>query len=149
MAKSNHHNPVMRILITLLGAALVLWGVGTVVLGIVGECDTAVITSIRRQGGERSDGKPGRYTYSICYTFTLPDGKSVDGSTTKISSAIYFKANGTSTAAVRYLKSAPFINTLEENTKPSFGQLALVAIGTFLMVVMNKRKEKHIVDGRD
>lgn len=38
MAKSNHHNPVIRILITLLGAALILLGVGTVVLGIADSC---------------------------------------------------------------------------------------------------------------
>lgn len=149
MANSNRDNPVMRILITLLGVALIVWGVGTVVLGVIGERDTAVITSIRRQGGERNEVIPGRYTYSIGYTFTLPNGKRVDDSTTKIGSAIYLKADGRSTTPVRYLKSAPFINTMEENTKPSFGQVALVTAGTFLIVVMNKRKENHSQDGPD
>lgn len=144
MAKSKYDNAVARILITLLGLLLVLWGVGSVVLGVVGERDTAVITSIRRQGGERNDSKPGRYTYSVGYTFTLPNGKRVDSSTTKISSAIFLRADGTSTTPVRYLKSAPFINTMEEDTKPSIGQLALVAVGNFLIIVMNKRRENQI-----
>ena len=148
METSNRKNPVMRILITLLGLAFVFWGFGSVVLGLIGERDTAVITSTRQQGGERSDGKPGRYTYSIGYTFTLPEGKSIHGSTTKIGTAIYFKADGTSTAPVRYLKQAPFINTLEENTKLSMGQFIMVVVGVFLIIVMNK-KGKIDADGGD
>lgn len=149
MAKLNSDNTIIKVLITLLGAALVIWGVGSVVLGVVGAQDTAVITSIRRQGGERNDVKPGTYTYSIGYTFTLPNGKRVESSTTKIGSAIYLKADGTSTTSVRYLKSAPFINTLEENTKPSFGQLALVGVGILLIVVINKRREISSLEGSD
>ena len=36
MAKSSDSNIVMRIFITLLGIALILWGVGTIVLGVIG-----------------------------------------------------------------------------------------------------------------
>jgi hypothetical protein len=60
-----------RILIALLGTALILWGAGRIALGIIGEPETAIITHIRREGGERTDGKSGRYTYNISYTFTL------------------------------------------------------------------------------
>lgn len=137
-AKLNKRNIPMRILMTLLGIALILWGIGTVILGIMGEWDSAVITHIRRQGGERSDSRPGRYTYIISYTFTLPDGKRIDGFTTKISDSVYIKANGTSKAPVRYLKKLPFINSLEENTELSVGQLVLVVTGGFIIVVMNK-----------
>ena len=58
-----------RILIALLGTALILWGAGRIALGIIGEPETAIITHIRREGGERTDIKPGRYTYNISYTF--------------------------------------------------------------------------------
>lgn len=138
MAKLKGNNIFMRIFITFLGVAFILWGIGTLVLGVIGERDTAVITSIRRQGGERNDGKPGRYTYQMGYTFILPSGKKVDGSAIKIGSSIYLKPNGKSTVQVRYLKGMPFINTLEESTKPSLGQLILVAVGTFLILVMKK-----------
>lgn len=69
------HSIIARILITLLGIALVLMGVSQAILGFAGKSTSAVITDIRREGGERTDGKPGRYTYNISYTFTLPDGK--------------------------------------------------------------------------
>ena len=48
MAKSIDSNIVMRIFLTLLGIALILWGVGTVVLGVIGEKDTAVIANVRK-----------------------------------------------------------------------------------------------------
>lgn len=64
-----------RIFITLLGAALILWGAGKIALGIIGKPEKAVITHIRREGGERTDVKPGRYTYNISYTFPLPCAK--------------------------------------------------------------------------
>ena len=137
IVKSKRKKIGARILISLLGVSFILWGVGTIVLGIIGEHETAVITSIRRQGGERSDGKPGRYTYSIGYTFILPDGKRVSGSTTKIRNAVFLKTEGKSVAPVRYLKSMPTINALEEDTKPSFGQLMVIFVGTCLIVVMN------------
>ena len=73
-----------RIFITLLGAALILWGAGKIALGIISEPEKAVITHIRREGGELTDIKPGRYTYNISYTFTLPDGKEINGFTKQI-----------------------------------------------------------------
>lgn len=134
------HNIIPRLLISLLGLLLVLWGVSTITLRFAGESATAVITGIHRQGGERTDGKPGRYTYSIGYTFILPDGRRVNGSTTKIGGAVYIKANGTSTLPVRYFKAVPFINTPEEKTRPSFGQPVLIIAGAFLIFVMNRPK---------
>ncbi|KJS21677.1 MAG: hypothetical protein VR72_09275 [Clostridiaceae bacterium BRH_c20a] len=142
MAKSSDSNIVMRIFITLLGIALILWGVGTIVLGVIGEKDTAVITNVRRQGGERTDGKSGRYSYIVSYTFKLPDGKSIDGYTTKISSGGYVKSPNTITT-VRYFRAFPYLNVLEEETKPTLGQLVLVGAGGFLIYAMNSRKIKN------
>lgn len=141
MAKSKVGNVFMRIFITLLGVGMILWGVGTVALGLVGERGTAVITNVRREGGERADGKSGRYTYIISYTFKLPDGKSVDGYSRKISDGVYVKVKQpVSTTWVRYLKFIPGINALEDDTNPGFGQLILVAAGFFLICVMNRRR---------
>lgn len=131
---------LFRILLSLLGAAFVLWGIGSLALGVFGEQDMAVITSVRRQGGERTDGKPGRYTYSIGYTFTLPNGRKIDSSATKIANAVYLKADGASLAPVRYFKFAPYINALEDNTQLSLGHLILVGTGTFLIIIMNRKK---------
>jgi hypothetical protein len=83
------HSTAARILISLLGVSFILWGVTAVVLGYAGESATAVITHIRREGGERADGKSNRYTYNISYTFNLPDGKGINGISKKIGSSVY------------------------------------------------------------
>lgn len=125
-----------RIFITLLGAALILWGAGKIALGIIGEPETAVITHIRREGGERSDIKPGRYTYNISYTFMLPDGKEMNGLTKQIADGIYQKVDGMPTVQIRYLPGFPYFNALESDVGMGAGPLVLIAVGGVLVFLM-------------
>ncbi len=125
-----------RILITLLGKALILWGAGRIALGIIGEPEKAVINHIRREGGERTDIKPGQYTYSISYTFTLPDGKEINGFTKQIGDGIYLKADGTSTVQIRYLPGYPYFSALERDVGMSAGPLVLIVVGCILVFLM-------------
>lgn len=129
-----------RVFITLLGTALIIYGVGMTMLGFVGTRTTAVITSIRRQGGERDEAVPGRYTYSIGYRFALPDGRIIDGSTTKIGSSVHVKATGTSTTPVRYFAFFPYFNVLESNTAPGIGQLIVAIAGVFIIIAESRRR---------
>jgi hypothetical protein len=121
---------------------MMLWGATNTILGWVGEPAAAVLTSISRQGGERNEVTPNRYTYSIGYTFTLPGGKRVDGFTTRVGGPVFIKADGKSTIPVRYFKTAPFINALEEDTGPSLKQVLITLTGAFLIIVMNQEKGK-------
>mgnify|MGYP001290607789 CR=1 FL=1 len=130
-----------RILISLLGAAFILWGAMSVALDVFGEQATAVVTHIRREGGERAEVMPNRYTYNISYTFTVSDGKEVDGFTKKIGGAAYIKADGTGKIAVRYFKAIPHINAPEENIPFSLKQPVLTAAGVFLIVQINRRRK--------
>lgn len=139
MKKIKKNNIVPRIFISLIGAALILWAINLLALGVFGETSVATITSIRRQGGERDEAIPGRYTYQIGYTFTLPDGSKYDGYQTKISGSVYVKADGTATRIVSYYKSFPYINALEEDTNFNLGKVALIIVGGFLIFVMNKK----------
>jgi len=132
----------IRFFLSLLGFAFIAWGLTTAALGLFGEKGIAVITDIRRERGERNEVKRGRYTYIISYSFTLPGGKNVSGSTRQIGDAVFLKADGTSKTAVRYFSSFPAINALERDTKPGFGQLILVATGCFLIYIINRRKKK-------
>jgi len=141
MAKPKLSKLPARIFITLLGFAFIVWGLATITLGLIGNNATALITDIRREGGERNEVKRGSYTYNISYTFTLPNGKSVNGFTKTIGNAIYLKADGKSKAPVKYLSFFPYINALERDTNPGLGQLILIAVGFFLIFVMNKRKK--------
>lgn len=134
---------VPRILLSLLGLGLIFFGLGAVMLGFIGERDMAIITSVSRQGGERTDGRPGRYTYSIGYTFTTKDGREINGSTTRIGNSIYMKADGTSFRPVRYLKSVPIFNMLEEDTTLTWGQPIVVTAGIILIVAINQRRARY------
>lgn len=100
---------------------------------------TAVITNIRREQGERNEAIRGRYTYIISYRFKLTDGKTVDGFTRKIGDSVYLKADGKSTRSVRYFEFFPYINALDEDTRHGLGQLIFVAIGYFLIFIINRR----------
>lgn len=141
MAKGTISSIVMRILITLLGVAFIFGGFSLFALGLVGEKETAVITSIRRQGGERNEVTPNRYTYIISYTFKLPNGKKVDGFTTKIGNSVYIKKPNY-TASVRYFAFFPFLNSLEADTESGLSQVIYIGTGRFLIYVLNKPKRK-------
>ncbi len=129
---------VPRLLITLLGIALIFMGTSGIVLKITGKSAPAVITDIRRVGGERTDAIPGRYTYDISYTFTLPDGKKINGYTKKIGDSVYFKADGKTTTLIKYLPGFPYINALEQETGLGTGQLVLILAGGFLIYLINR-----------
>lgn len=131
---------IPRILITLLGIGLIFMGASQAILGFAGKSASAIVTDIRREGGERTDGKPGRYTYNISYTFTLPDGKGINGFTKKIGDSVYLKADGTSTVRIRYFPVFPYINVMERDAGLGAGQVVLMIVGGFLIFFINRRK---------
>lgn len=129
-----------RILISLLGASFILWGAMNAALDVFGEQTTAVITHVRREGGERADVMPNRYTYNISYAFTLPNGKQIHGFTKRIGDGVYLKADGAGRIDVRYFSAMPYINAPEANPSFSCNSLILSGTGIFLMVQRNRRK---------
>lgn len=135
-------NKVMRIVITLLGIAFILQAAGSLTLGLIGERTTGVITHIRRELGERNETTPNRYTYIISYSFKTHDGQVVKDSTRHIGGAVYVKASGAQTIAVRYLKNYPVFNTIEKDAQFSWGKVALLATGVFLILVMNRPRKQ-------
>lgn len=131
---------IPRILITLIGIALIATGLSEIILGFGGESAEAVVTDIRREGGERTDAIPGRYTYTIGYTFSLSDGRAANGVAKKIGGAVYLKADGKSTVPVRYFSVLPQINALERDTGLGAGQLIMIFAGGFLVFFMNTKR---------
>jgi len=141
--KSGGGQRLGRIFIVLIGLMFIGWGVLSVGLGVFGERGDAVITHIRREGGERNETIRGRYTYAVAYAFELPDGRRIEGTTKKIGGAVYLKATGTTRKPVRYYGFFPHINALEEDTGLKPGPLIIVFVGGLLIWLMQKSKKRR------
>jgi len=109
MTRSNFKKIAVRIFMTLLGIAFILYGLSSLVLGVIGDKGIAVITDIRREGGERNEAKRGRYTYNISYTFQLPGGKNVNGLTKRIGKSIYPQTEVQSKTSINNFLILPFL----------------------------------------
>ncbi|MFO7611972.1 MAG: hypothetical protein R6W99_05715, partial [Clostridia bacterium] len=119
--------------------ALILLALSGLLLFIFGS-KAAANVSTRRIGGA-DDGRPyeQRYLWSIDYTFRDDDGVLREGHTQKRGSDMMVIADDTA----RYFEFAPFINMLESETEPGFGQLMYIGLGLLLILVMNGKRKKR------
>lgn len=133
------------VFVMLIAVMLIAFGLLHISLGFFGEEDTALITHIRRQGGERNEAIPNRYTYSISYTFTTAEGEKIDGFTYKIGSPVYIKISDSSnvTAPVRYFKIQPRLNALDRDAGLNWGNIILILAGAIILKLLLPRKHKH------
>jgi len=93
---------------------------------------------VRRQGGERDEAVPGRYIYSMGYSFVLANGTVIDGRATRIGGSTCVKATGTSTVLVKYLEAFPHFSMMEDQAKLNPGQFIMIAAGALLLFVAGK-----------
>lgn len=135
----------LRVLISVVGAALVLLAVVRLSLFFFGDIAAADV-NVRRVGGV-NDGRPAkeRYEWSLDYTFRDKAGKMYDGTTTRRGSDISVDTDGW----VYYFSFSPYINALESDAEPNFTQLLLVIIGAFLVYIINRRNPRTYPDVRD
>jgi hypothetical protein len=131
-------NVFARILLAFIGTLLLLYGVMMPLLSVIGEKTWGDITVVRREGGERNETVPNRYTYSVGYEFTLDDGTVIYGNTKVIGNA-YNAGISMGSTGVRYLKAFPHLNALESDTKFTMGTIVLVAAGILLLAVGLRR----------
>ena len=149
MFKIKANKKIGQILVLFIAIMFVLYGSMHIYLGFFGVKDRAVITGIRRQGGERNEPVPNRYTYVISYSFNLPDGRSIDGFAYKIGNAVYVKVTGSNmnTAHIRYLKALPEINALERDAGLKMGNLIIIGAGILIKKLIkpkSKSKKKSV-----
>ena len=123
------------ILIIIIGICFIIYGLLHVALGFFGEEAQAVILNIRRQGGQRNEAIPNRYTYAVSYSFTLPDGKTIEGSTYKIDDSVFVKVTpiNNGMVSIKYFKFLPYINALKKDTGIGTGSILLVGVGIFII----------------
>lgn len=139
--KKKSSNLFWRIFISAIGIALILIAIMDFSLFLFGEKTTAIITTRRIAGS--NPGKPSdqRYRWYVDYTFTDNEGDEYSGHTQKLGSDTSVKVDNT----IYYFPQAPFLNSLESEAKPNWGQLVYIGLGIFLLFVMNgkKKKPKH------
>ncbi len=133
--------PLARILISLLGVAMILLGVSRFALFFVGETTSADVNTRRVGGADNQYPADSRYEWSIDYTFTDADGEIHSGHTTHRGGDMGVKVE----SMVYYWPSAPFINGLRSEVEPNLGQLVLVGLGILLIVLMNRKSSRQPV----
>ena len=141
MAKSKKSGTgiVGRILITLLGAVLILWAINDIGLVMWGEKAPVADVNTSRTGGSDSNQPPEKqYRWSVSWTFYV-DGKEYTGSATVRGSAIGVKHGRT----VYYYPFAPKINSLYAKDGIGLGTVLLVALGLFLIIIVNKKPKEN------
>lgn len=130
-------NLVAQTLLSLVGTAFILYGLVMPLLPYAGERAAAEITTVRRELGDRRDPLPNRFSWSVGYHFTLPDGAVVHGNTKVIGSS--FSAGiSKGPAVVHYLPSLPWVNALERDTRPDPGKAVMVAAGALLCLAARR-----------
>lgn len=144
MFRTNLNKKIGPFFIILIAIMMIAFGLLRISLGFIGINDTALITHIRRQGGERNEAIPNRYTYALSYTFTLPGGEKMDGFTYKIGDSVYIKVSDSDICMtpIRYFKALPHINALESDSGLKAGNLILIGAGIIMIKFVNPRKRK-------
>ena len=123
-------NALLKIVVGLVGLMLVFWAAVLLGLGFAGETVAAQNVQTRRSGGERDDGAPNRYTYSVSYEFVTKAGDRVEGRTQLIGTSI---GPGALPRRVNYFASWPFLNAPEEQCGVGGHSLVLGGAGGLVL----------------
>lgn len=142
MIPAKNHQPRRqiggRILLFLVGSLLILMALLNVFLFIFGQTSHAEVHTRRFGGAKDGYGGDKRYEWSIDYSFQASDGGLYHGTTVRRGSDLQVQVEKT----VYYLPALPQLNTLEKEVKPNLGQLILLGLGLFLIVVSWSRPHK-------
>lgn len=135
-----------RVLLFILGIGFVVWGAAVAGLAFFGTETSAVITSIRREGGQHPGSIPNRYTYNVHYSFTTTSGTVKSGFSKKVGSAFYSNSGGKSSTTIVYYPALPFVNALKSDVDTPYRQLMYIAAGCLLMffTAWSGKKKKRV-----
>lgn len=128
-----------RIAISAVAIALIVIVVINLLLFFFGEAAIAHVNTRRTGGSSDTRSVNQRYEWSLDYTFADGNGVIHSGHTTRRGSDISVKTD----SHVYYFKVTPFINTLESEAEPNLSQPLFIAIGLYLLYVMNKKTNRR------
>ena len=147
-AKKKHSSKVTRILLALLGGALLLWNMGTIGLYLLGEVAPAYDIQVSRLGA-RDDASVGReYRFNISYHYKV-DGVEYDGLDTGVRGS---RLGPDHDNTVHYYPFAPQISSLFAEDAMSVGILLTIGVSLVLIalaVIPHKKNNTKTKRKRD
>ncbi|MGI6498242.1 MAG: hypothetical protein ACOX0U_05400 [Oscillospiraceae bacterium] len=145
--RSGFGTPIWRVVLTVLGALLIAYGLYSTFLGIIGTEVAAQVTNVQPQGKFNDKSLTGgRGTVEVSYTFSLPDGRTISGASTYGTDVDYSdpsKAAALETISVHYLSFFPQINKASVLTGFQADTLVFPAIGLLIILMINWRAARH------
>ena len=134
-------SPIWRIVLTILGIGIFLYGAYFIFLGIVGVPVSATVTSVETQGNFNPDRTIGaKGTIVVEYTFTVPDGRTFSGSSRYQTNTDYTDPANVEqfkTVGVQYLSFLPQANQVSEILELRFDSISIPILGLVLIVLVN------------
>jgi|GEM_PF-930939 len=134
-------NFLLKALAFISGLLLIAWGGMLISMGFIGVSTIPTDVSVRREGGERNDSTPNRYTWYISYDFKTRDGNTFSGHSQKIGNAI----NVQRPKHISYLTFFPYINAPSDQVGIRTMPVILIAAGTVVIWGMTRSRtsKKH------
>ena len=133
-----------RALVLCIGVMMLLWGAYMPLVAVCGSQAEGQITHVRRQGGERREAVPNRYTYMISYEFRLPNGERVTGHTQRVGD--YFSPKQVSIGRrvdVRYFSFLPSLAVMDRNWGSLIENMVVACVGAVLVFLLGFQKRKR------
>lgn len=130
-----------RCFLATLGALLLAWGLGLPLVAALGARTTGTVVEVRRQLGDRGEALPNRYGYTIHYQFRTPDGRVVDGHTSRVGD--YFSPREVTqgrSVQVRYWPRYPVISVVQWHWAAALEHGIVACVGGVLWYLATRRR---------
>ena len=129
-----------KILLVIVGMALITMALINIILYMVGDSVLADISTRRVGGADDGRSSSGRYEWSVDYSFIASDGKTYNGTSTRRGSDLAVAVE----KRVYYLPANPRINALASEVRPNIGQVIMILLGGFIIYVPFDKKSKRL-----
>ena len=132
-----------KIFLSVMGLLFIIYGLMIPVLNVAGSKTIGNIVEVRREGGERDDVTPNRYTWSVAYEFTVPGGKEYSGNTKAIGSS-YSSGVSKGPVTVMYMDFFPYLNAIDESKFFPLDRIIILAVGVLFVFLLFRKKRSGI-----
>lgn len=145
-APSRRQDRFWRIVISLVGVGLIVMALGNLAIYMAGDSAAIFAVKTRREGGaDNAQQADARYVWVVSYSFKDRQGVIHDGQARRRGGDMGIKVE----RRVYYLPDMPFFNALEDEARPNVGQAVMIALGFFLLYVMNRKAPGRKATGND